>query len=81
MSWDALSLTLSLHQKQNWQVRWRRGKQKKTLACGFRFKAKNADSEELEEAGNGCSISNEKDVHAMQAWLVCINESGLKLDN
>lgn len=36
------------------------------LACGFMFKAKNTDSEQLRLDRNGYSISNEKDVHAMQ---------------
>ena len=37
-------------------------------------KKKTTGLEELKVDGNGNSISSEKDVHAVQIWLVCINK-------
>lgn len=39
--------------------------EKRNSVRGFRFKAKNTDSEELKVGGNGYYISNEKDIHEM----------------
>lgn len=53
--------------------------EKRNFPRGFMFKAekkkkKKPDSEELKVDGNGNSISSEKDVHAMQIRLACINK-------